>query len=458
MDMSTGRSWFALAFVLVALGVACRSPLDAPTDGRSIGGLVDIPAPTATVQWLKSQIVPLATTDPTAPVDDLRPLLAMIGSAHIVGLGEGTHGTREFFLMKHRILELLVREAGFRYFAIEGVSTTADDINDYVLTGRGDPRALLTTLDAWAWNAQEVLDLIEWMRAWNLHAPVSDRVQFFGFDMRQASWAINRIIEFIDRHDPQQFTFVDQHIRCLGPYIDGVDMPSGSTYYRLAADARAACARDIAAVHAMIRDRRAQYTAATSPVEFERLLHNARIVQQWEAAASKAAVFDSAFVERDRAMAENIGWIRDQGGPDAKVVVWAHNGHINTIEYRMGRFIRDRFGTDYVTLGFLFGTGTFNAQVNGVRPQAIGAPAFPAGSLESVFHGTGVSIALFDTHRIRAAGAVAAPLAGPIAMRHIGLVYGNVNGRWFPTRYFPDEFDMLIYLSTTTASRLLPSR
>ena len=43
----------------------------------------------------------------------------MIGDAHIVSLGEATHGTAEFFRMKHRLVEFLASEMGFTVFAIE---------------------------------------------------------------------------------------------------------------------------------------------------------------------------------------------------------------------------------------------------------------------------------------------------------------------------------------------------
>jgi hypothetical protein len=69
--------------------------------------------------WLLSVAVPLATVQPGADVTDLAPLRAMVGSARLLGMGEGTHGTREFFLLKHRVLQYLVSEMGFTHFAIE---------------------------------------------------------------------------------------------------------------------------------------------------------------------------------------------------------------------------------------------------------------------------------------------------------------------------------------------------
>src|SRR2546430_9872131 len=45
--------------------------------------------------------------------DDLRQMESTIGNARIVAMGEATHGTREFFQLKHRMLEFLVEKKGF---------------------------------------------------------------------------------------------------------------------------------------------------------------------------------------------------------------------------------------------------------------------------------------------------------------------------------------------------------
>ncbi|HYN07815.1 MAG TPA: hypothetical protein VES67_10525 [Vicinamibacterales bacterium] len=68
---------------------------------------------------------------------DLQPLKTISGDARIVSLGEATHGTREFFQLKHRILEFLATEMGFTIFSIEANMPEAYRLNDYVLTGAG---------------------------------------------------------------------------------------------------------------------------------------------------------------------------------------------------------------------------------------------------------------------------------------------------------------------------------
>lgn len=143
-----------------------------------------VPVIDTTIAWLTNNSTALTTTDPAAPLTDLVPFGAMIGTARVVGLGESTHGTREFQRAKHRLFRYLVEQQGFTHIAFEGSAPDAARINHYVLTGQGDPVKLLSYMRFWISNTQEVLDLITWMREWNTTAPVERRVQFSGFDFQ----------------------------------------------------------------------------------------------------------------------------------------------------------------------------------------------------------------------------------------------------------------------------------
>ena len=71
------------------------------------------------VAWLKSRVLPFETTVVREDRTDLAFLNDLVGDARIVALGEATHGTSEFFEMKHRILDFLAKEMDFRLFAME---------------------------------------------------------------------------------------------------------------------------------------------------------------------------------------------------------------------------------------------------------------------------------------------------------------------------------------------------
>ena len=134
------------------------------------------------LSWLRRNAIPLKTVEAGCAFADLQPLKPVIGSARIVALGEATHGTREFFQLKHRLLEFLVTEMSFTTFAIEANWPEALAVNDYVLHGRGDPAKVLAGLHFWTWDTEEVLDLILWMRQYNILSTHTTKVTFAGFD------------------------------------------------------------------------------------------------------------------------------------------------------------------------------------------------------------------------------------------------------------------------------------
>lgn len=150
--------------------------------------------------WIRKHSVVLETVDPNAGLGDLEPLRQLVGDARIVALGEGTHGTREFFLMKHRITRFLAEEMGFTIFAIEANMPEARRINDFVMGGEDDPIQLLGGLYCWPWNTEEVLELIRWMREFN-HSG-RRRMAFTGFDMQRPTLAMAMVEDFAERHDP----------------------------------------------------------------------------------------------------------------------------------------------------------------------------------------------------------------------------------------------------------------
>jgi len=410
------------------------------------------------VAWLASHTVVVNTTDPNASLDDLLPLVQMVGSAHLIGLGEDTHGTREFFRMKHRILELMVKQLGATHLAIEATSPESDDMNQYVLNGVGDPSRLLSRLYFWTWNTQEVLDMIQWMRSWNTTAPANQKVQFLGFDMQFPGAAMDSVAAFIGRVDPSRASFVSTNYACLAPYRNNGPSFANSTavYAAQSASTKASCAAGLQQVFNAIDSSKAAYTAASSPAVYESIKHDARLVQQFEAMASITNAGASSY-SRDQSMAENIGWIRDHAPAGARIVLWAHNGHINRVPPLMGSYLGASYGADYVNLGFAFGHGRFNAVGSNAPLQSWDAELIPANSLEAAFAGTEKQLALLDTRLIPAAGPSAAPLAGPIPMRSIGAVFNpSIESAYFTSAILPGDFDLLLYVNSTTASTLLP--
>lgn len=409
-----------------------------------------------TAEWIQANAAMLATTDPSAALSDLDTLRSMVGAATIVGLGEATHGTKEFFLLKHRLVRYLVTRMGFTTFAIEATSPEADDLNEYVVNGVGTPSLLLFNLRFWIWDTRELLDMIRWMREWNLSVPLAQRVRFRGIDIQHPGASIDSVRAFVARARPAEAAAVDSQLKCIEPYRNRGATPgrSRTEYALLQSSRKTACASGLAAVHQAIAsmDPGAPGHAA--------VLHHARLIQQFEAMASEITVGASNRA-RDAAMAENVMWLRDQSAGSSKVMVWAHNDHVTRQSGAMGAHLEARYGADYRPLGFAYGTGSFyavlleNDQLKDVRVHS--SNQVRSRSIEEAFMGVNAPLLLLDLRRTLAGDAGSDPLRRPMLMRNVGSAFDPRNELSFhATRLFPADFDLLLFVrSGTPATSLL---
>jgi len=152
-------------------------------------------------QWIKSNAHPLKSVVAESGFEDLQPFREIIGNARIVSMGEATHGTREVFQMKHRMLEFLVKEMGFTVLGIEASFPDCLTINDYVLTGKGNLGQVLDAQGFWTWNTEEVAAMIEWMRRYNADPKTKQPVKFYGYDMQNPASAIRRSLGALEKVD-----------------------------------------------------------------------------------------------------------------------------------------------------------------------------------------------------------------------------------------------------------------
>jgi erythromycin esterase-like protein len=120
---------------------------------------------------------------------DYDALLALVGDARIVLLGEASHGTHEFYRERARITKLLIAEHGFTALAIEGDWPDAYRVNRYIRGAREDADAEealrgFRRFPTWMWRNADVLDMVGWLRAHNDGlARDARRVGFYGLDL-----------------------------------------------------------------------------------------------------------------------------------------------------------------------------------------------------------------------------------------------------------------------------------
>jgi erythromycin esterase len=433
-----------------AMPVVTGSGSDRPCD---LEALVPQPAPGEVVSWIKQQAVVLDTAEPGHGFADLQPLKEIIADARVVGLGEASHGTREIFQMKHRLLEFLVTEMGFTVFAMESFWSDGLAVNDYVLYGKGDLTRLMAGMYV-VWDTQEVLALIEWMRTYNANPAHRKKVKFYGADIQDSRVGAEYVTRYLEKVDPDFIKQVGQVLSILR------DRRVFGIIFRYSQQECTALNNQMNEFLLQFDRRKAAYVQKSSEREWREARHLVRYLQQFVsyAVAGIASDYDPLDL-RDRAMAENIRWILDNEPPGTRIVYWAHNYHITAAQYPtyssvpMGMYLKQVLGGDYISIGFEFNRGTFQSR-DSTPSQTPGfmrsftLDSIP-GSFAAALARTGIPMFLLDLRRLPGPGVVHDWFFAPQVFKSIDSVYANEKDiqRWFKV---PVHFDAVIFFENTT--------
>src|ERR1019366_4102493 len=155
---------------------------------------------------------------------DYDALLALIGDARLVLLGEASHGTHEFYRERARITKRLITEHGFTAVAIEGDWPDAYRVNRFVWGAGTDPDAQdalggFRRFPTWMWRNADVLDFVGWLRTHNEGRHHSARkVGFYGLDLYSLGASMEAVIAYLDEQDPQAADRARARYECLQPY------------------------------------------------------------------------------------------------------------------------------------------------------------------------------------------------------------------------------------------------
>lgn len=290
----------------------------------------------------------------------------------VIGLGEATHGQHEFFDLKRRITMQLIRDQQVRLIAYEASVSRLMAARDYIAGKNVDRRQAVKSLGMLIWQIEENAELMDSLRDWNLHASPQDQVQLIGFDAQDATAVTNRLVEML-KADSAELAGQVTELASRAQTAVG-ELMGGNK------DKWIEVAKEIESLKATLLMRK---PTSVSKADYE------LCVSEFLAALTMYAAPGG----RDRAMAELLIQQLDQAGPTAKCVVWAHNGHVQRTslaylgmeELAMGGHLAKQLGEQYYAIGFAFGQGEFQANVQtdgqwGFRRYRL-SPA-PAGSLE----------------------------------------------------------------------------
>jgi erythromycin esterase-like protein len=409
-------------------------------------------------------------------VDDYDALLAMVGDARFVLIGEASHGTYDFYHERAEITKRLIAEKGFGAVCIEGDWPDAHRVDCYV-RGRSSDRSSSDALTGfhrfptWLWRNEVVRDFVAWLREHNAAQTAPSHAGFYGLDLYSMFGSIHAILAYLDRIDPAAAGRARRRYACFEHFNE-----DSQTYgYATAANLAEPCEQDAVRQLVDLRARALEYASRDgrqAEDDFFSAEQNARLVlnaEQYYRSMFRGRA--SSWNLRDRHMADTLDAIeRHLGstGRTPKVVVWAHNSHLGDARYtdmrhrgelNLGQIIRERHGDAVRLIGFSTSTGTVTAAHDWDEPgrQMRVRPPL-AGSYETLFariaETRGVPRYLL---LLREPNEATRALENAQLQRAIGVIYRPETERisHYYEAQLPRQFDAMIHLDETRALRAL---
>lgn len=335
---------------------------------------------------------------PLEGADDLDPLLARVGDARYVLLGEASHGTHEFYAWRSEITRMLVREKGFRFVAVEGDWPDCERVNRYVKGRPGAGSSAREVLRAferwptWMWANEEIVRLAEWLRDENAGRPEEQKAGFFGLDVYSLWESMQAVVAYLERVDPTAARAARRAYECFAPYGD-----EPQEYARATLLVPTSCEDEV--VH-MLNDlrRHAPSYAEDSAEAFFAAEQNALVVRNGELYYRTMVRGGAAsWNVRDLHMVETLERLMAFHGPDAKAIVWEHNTHVGDArftdmaesgELNVGQVVRQHHARDEVVLvGFSTHHGSVIAGEEwGAPMEVMRVPAARRYSYDELLH------------------------------------------------------------------------
>lgn len=312
------------------------------------------------VETLNKELIPLKN-DPLLWEDSELQFLNYLGEKKIVGLGEATHGTSEFFKSKHRIFKYLVEHHNFKVFAIEADFGESILINEAIQSGDCDKiRSLMNdNMHFWTWQTEEVEQLLNWMCNYNISKEAEEKLHYYGVDCSYNTFHPDMVLEYLtDTKAP----FIENSKEILTEAK--VSSKNSFNAYTEASF------NDYLDRLSNLKDTLGRYEdfliEQSSKKEFELNKKLIGVIIQASEVIRMLHIGNFENDPRDPRMAENSLWLLDFF-EEKKMSIWAHNGHLdnNLSSKSMGYYLAQELGSDYGSIGFSFSKGSFTAVGSG---------------------------------------------------------------------------------------------
>ncbi|MDR6806672.1 erythromycin esterase-like protein [Dyadobacter sp. BE34] len=384
------------------------------------------------VDQLKGHIVRLDSLD-LAGENNVRMMSkALPGEFRVLGIGEQSHGTSEFFTARLLLIRALAADSAFTKIGVEAPMAEVDKLNDYLWEGRGDLKAILRSFRLYGYECPEFVNLVE--SVGRIGKARGKAIRFFGFDMQSPFQSLQNL------RDSGVASDISDSLKNLMHYYE---LLNNEVYNH------SISAPDFAELKTLSDWVLDKLTGKAQTNELVR--KSIRSYRQFLLLSDSGLThaMDVQSEIRDSLMAENV---LAEMEPGRKMVLLAHNGHLqrtpNIFSKSTGSFLARKLGGAYQCVGLTTSYGfytTVNPTVGHITDKN---EVFAGDSTTWEYHFSKLAQPVFFFNMaVLKQSRQGLHLPG----RYRLLVYGLADNQFFDGS-LADDFDYILHIRETSGN------
>ena len=388
---------------------------------------------------------------PLQKLPDLDPLLQRCANKKLILLGDGTHGSKEFYYLRRLISMRLVEQQRIDFIALEADWYACCAIDNYV---RALPGAAATATQAlqgftnwrsWIWKNEEMVLLLNQLRSINLKRPPQQRVAIYGMDMLDYGNSLNYLTTV------PGFSAYAQTLQSCLVNSAGISSPYPAPH---------PCNAALENLFQQVTTGARIFPRAMSRADFTNGQHVQVIRNGAAYYHTQDGINERSWNLRINHFTYSTYQLMKRHGSGARGIIWAHNTHVGDARattmasydmISLGQVLRQQLGAENV---LLLGQTSYSGTVYACRewndPATIlTMPPAADSSTEAMLHANSSAIGMW----LFSAQDTETALNKPRGQRAIGVIYNpdvDTTDNYVTTR-LTQRYDALIFIDTTTA-------
>lgn len=278
----------------------------------------------------------------------------------MIGVGEATHGSKEFLVTKSKCFLYLNRYLGYRDLALEIPFSIGPLISSYINNEVSKTYIDSILQPAKTIYSSEFFQFLDSLKTFNASSEKNRKIRVWGFDLDQYyDYALLQLKNITQKlGDKYARRFIEITISIPGNYKKITNIKSQYTSDSV---------RD-----AIVKLRNFTDSLRTN-LDKDDVFIVTMCVQQIERSFEYFSEANGSFAFRDKNMAENVIAISDHI-ESSRIMLWGHNLHIkkNSVGFKnMGDWLDKKYGKIYFSIGSIFKEGSYRVWYRGLLSQKL---------------------------------------------------------------------------------------